>query len=95
MDELSIKTHIIDYKTVYKGGVIISVGINIYDYCFNAILWIHKEEPSVLECSSDFLKLFGYHTHGKSTADLPFYNELIYDIESLLDKEKIFNEFNI
>lgn len=87
---LDIKIYIIDYLDQLNGGIPISLSINIYEYVFHSIYWVHPTEKSRLECDSNFLKLFGV----TDTQDLPFLNTLIEDIEYLLNREEIFKLLN-
>lgn len=85
---LDLKTSIIDYLDLINEGVPIHICMNIYSYSFHAIYWIHREQNSLLECEPNFLKLFSVN----STYDIPFINELIEDIETILpDREEIFS----
>jgi hypothetical protein len=90
--ELEIKTSIIDYLGATHGGVSILVGLTVAnDYTFEAIYWIHPTADYILEAEADFLKLFG----ADDAQELPFINELVADIESILpDKNEIFEAFS-
>ncbi len=88
-NEISIKTGIIDYSEPINGGVPINISISIYEFSFEAIYWIHPNGNSLLECEPNFLKLWGVDDTNK----IPFYDELVMDIECILpDKNEIFDE---
>lgn len=83
---LDIKIYIIDYLDQIRGGIPISISINMAEHVFHSIYWIHPSENSMLVCNDDFLKLFGVD----NTEQLPFIDELKNDIESLLNRDDIF-----
>jgi len=90
MSEISLKTSIIDYSESYNGGVPVNISITIYDFSFESIYWIHPNGKYLLECEPNFLKLW---MKSEDTIDLPFYEDLCKDIDSILpDKEEIFKE---
>lgn len=91
-NEIVLKTSIIDYMDPINNGITILIGITLYEFTFQAIYWTDKEGMELLECEDRFLRLWGM----KNTVDLPFYDFLINDINSILpDKSEIFKEFSI
>ena len=88
--ELTIKTSIIDYQDVVNGGVNILIGITLEDdFTFEGYYWIHPNGNDAIEVDEKFLKLFGI----ENVEDLPFFEELKKDINSILpDREEIFKE---
>jgi hypothetical protein len=89
--EITIKTSLIDYIGELNGGVSIAIGLTIEDhFSFESIYWIHPDGNFLLEIDSDFLKLFGV----SESNELPFYQELIADIDSIIEtKDEIFKTF--
>lgn len=89
IDEIPIYTGIIDYGSNINGGISIYISITIYDFTFQASYWIHPNGNTLLECEPDFLKLWGI----EDSQNLPFYDELCEDIESIIpNRKEIFNE---
>jgi len=89
-NELEIKTSILDYLGKINNGVSILITFTIYNFSFQGIYWIHPNDYHTLECEHNFLKLFGV----EYTDDLPFLDDLIKDIDSILpNKNDIFKEF--
>lgn len=89
--EITIKTSLIDYIGELNGGVSIAISLTLEnDFSFEAIYWIHPDGKYLLETDDNFLKLFGV----SDSQDLPFIDELIVDIDSILaSKEEIFENF--
>ena len=92
MEELSIKTGLVEYMGEMKGGVSIHISFTIYDISFHAVYWIHPQYPPYLECEERFLKLFKVN-HIKDVGD-EFYQLLLDDINSILpNHDEIYDEF--
>lgn len=92
--EIDLKSSIIDYIGELKGGVAIHISLTLNDkHTFEAIYWIHPNGTNEIEVDETFIKkLFGCDY----VEELPFYDLLIKDIESILpNKEEIFKEFNL
>ena len=89
-NELNLYTSIIDYVGKIDNGVAILISITIYEFTFQGMYWFDKDNNKILEIENNFLKLFSC----LKTDDLPFLNELIEDIESILpDKQEIFEAY--
>lgn len=90
MEEITIKTGLVDYKGETNGGVSIIVSFTLYDYSFEGVYWIHPDGYRTLETEPKFLKLFGVD----KVDDLPFLELLLNDIDKILpEKKEIFKEF--
>ena len=90
MDEITIKTGLVEYKGELNGGVAMTVSITMYEYSFESVYWIHPDGYNTLETDPNFLKLFGVD----KIDDLPFLEMLLQDIDAMLPKkEEIFKEF--
>ncbi len=90
--EITIKSSIIDYIGELKGGVAIHISLTLEDkHTFEAVYWIHPDGRAEIEIDEIFVsKLFGSET----VEELPFYDELMEDIDSILpDKNELFGEF--
>ena len=88
---LTIKTSLIDYIGELNGGVSIAISLTLEDdFSFEAVYWIHPDGKYIIEVEDDFLKLFGID----DMQNLPFIDELVTDINSIISKkEEIFKAF--
>lgn len=88
---LTIKTSLIDYIGELNGGVSIAISLTLEDdFSFEAVYWIHPDGKYIIEVEDDFLKLFGID----DIQNLPFIDELVADINSIISKkEEIFKAF--
>lgn len=93
-EPLVIKASVIDYIGELYGGVSVHISLTLADdFSFESIYWIHpnSEIDTLLDIDDRFVKkIFG----SESVESLPFYPELIKEIESILpERSEIFKEF--
>lgn len=86
-----IKTSLIDWIGELEGGVGAFIAITIDDTkTLEAIYWVHPDGRRGLKTEAEFLVKFKV----KKEEDLPFLEDLLDDIESVLPtKEEMFKTF--
>lgn len=76
-----IKTSLIDWIGEFEGGVAAFIGLTVDDrITLESVYWVHPDGRRELEIELDFLS----HFNVKTSSELPFINELCFDIESIL-----------
>lgn len=66
--EFLLKTNIISYSDMLNGGIPINISLDLEEYTFLGIYWIHPIYDSIFIIEPNFLKLFGV----SETTELPF-----------------------